>query len=165
LSARILAYRHGRQSLEVLLVRPGGPYWRNKDDGAWSISKSEIGALEDLEQTARGELAEEFGPVASLGPPASLREICQRGGKHVIAFCGETDFDTACQFRNTFESFGRREAADFKHFRRPTAQSWFDLETARSVRADRTHRSTGGLEWRDHINSASCGPLVRLRRG
>jgi predicted NUDIX family NTP pyrophosphohydrolase len=52
----------------VLLVRPGGPYWRNKDDGAWSISKSEIGTLEDPEQTARSEHAEEFGPMASLGP-------------------------------------------------------------------------------------------------
>ena len=47
LSAGILAYRKGARGLEVLLVHPGGPFWRNKDDGAWSIAKGEIDAAED----------------------------------------------------------------------------------------------------------------------
>jgi len=50
-------------------VHLGGPYWRHKDDCAWSIPKGEIGTLEDPEQTARRELGDESGPVASLGPP------------------------------------------------------------------------------------------------
>jgi 8-oxo-dGTP pyrophosphatase MutT (NUDIX family) len=45
-SAGILAYRKGARGLEVLLVHPGGPFWRKKDDGAWSIPKGEIDAGE-----------------------------------------------------------------------------------------------------------------------
>lgn len=94
-SAGILAYRRVRNGLEVLLVHPGGPYWRNKDDGAWSIPKGEIGTSEDPEQTARREFAEELGPAASIGYLQALGEIRQRSGKRVIAFCGETDVDTS----------------------------------------------------------------------
>jgi predicted NUDIX family NTP pyrophosphohydrolase len=52
LSAGILAYRKGARGLEVLLVHPGGPFWRKKDDGAWSIPKGEIDVAEDPEQAA-----------------------------------------------------------------------------------------------------------------
>ena len=68
--------------------------WRNKDDGVWSILKGEIGTWEDPEQAARREFTEELGPAASIGRLQALGEIRQRGGKSVIAFCGETDFDT-----------------------------------------------------------------------
>ena len=61
-SAGILAYRKGKYGLEVLLVHPGGPFWRNKDSGAWSIPKGEIDALDDPKQVARREFAEELGP-------------------------------------------------------------------------------------------------------
>ncbi len=50
--------------LEVLLVHPGGPFWKNRDDGAWSIPKGEVDADEDLLAAARRELAEETGVVA-----------------------------------------------------------------------------------------------------
>jgi predicted NUDIX family NTP pyrophosphohydrolase len=66
LSAGILAYREGARGLEVLLVHPGGPFWRNKDDGGWSIPKGEIDAAEDPEQAARREFAEELGTSASI---------------------------------------------------------------------------------------------------
>lgn len=89
LSAGILAYRHARYSLEVLLVHPGGPFWRNKDDGAWSIPKGEIDKAEDPEQAARREFAEELGTAASIGPLQPLGEIRQRGGKRVLAFSGK----------------------------------------------------------------------------
>ncbi|WP_426440399.1 NUDIX domain-containing protein [Bradyrhizobium genosp. P] len=58
-SAGILAYRRGLNYLEVLLVHPGGPFWRKKGDGVWSIPKGEIDATEDPEQAARREFAEE----------------------------------------------------------------------------------------------------------
>src|SRR5437868_14728905 len=66
-SAGILAYRKGARGLEVLLAHPGGPFWRNKDSGAWSIPKGEIDGLDDPEQVARREFAEELGPCASIG--------------------------------------------------------------------------------------------------
>ena len=65
LSAGILAYCKGARGLEVLLVHPGGPFWRNKDIGAWSIPKGEIEALDNPEQAARREFAEELGPSAT----------------------------------------------------------------------------------------------------
>jgi Predicted NTP pyrophosphohydrolase len=80
LSAGILAYRKGARGLEVLLVHPGGPFWRKKDNGAWSIPKGEIDALDDPEQVARRASAEELGPSASIGPLQPLGEIRQRGG-------------------------------------------------------------------------------------
>ena len=60
------------RGLEVLLVHPGGPFWRNKDNGAWSIPKGEIDALDDPEQVARREFAEELGHSASIGPLQAL---------------------------------------------------------------------------------------------
>src|SRR5437773_7805517 len=95
LSAGILAYRKGACGLEVLLVHPGGPFWRKKDNGAWSIPKGEIDAADAPEQVARREFAEELGPNASIGPLQPLGEIRQRGGKRVIAFAGEGHFDPA----------------------------------------------------------------------
>src|SRR5438552_12251380 len=80
LSAGILAYRKGAHGLEVLLVHPGGPFWRKKDNGAWSIPKGEIDAADAPEQVARREFAEELGHSASIGPPQPLGEIRQRGG-------------------------------------------------------------------------------------
>jgi predicted NUDIX family NTP pyrophosphohydrolase len=130
-SAGILAYRHETTGLEVLLVHPGGPFWRNKDDGAWSIPKGELGISEDPEQAARRELAEELGPAASIGPLRPLGEIRQRAGKRVIAFFGEGAFDTGKLSSNTFElewppKSGRRQA-----FPEVDRAEWFDLDTAR----------------------------------
>jgi len=72
LSAGILAYRKGARGLEVLLVHPGGPFWRKKDNGAWSIPKGEIDAADAPEQVARREFAEELGHSASIGPLQAL---------------------------------------------------------------------------------------------
>ena len=83
LSAGILAYRRRKGRLEVLLVHPGGPYWRNKDDGAWSIPKGEIDLDEDAERAARREFGEELGSAISIGEIRKLGEVRQRGGKRV----------------------------------------------------------------------------------
>jgi predicted NUDIX family NTP pyrophosphohydrolase len=131
LSAGILAYRRVGHGLEVLLVHPGGPYWRNKDDGAWSIPKGEIGTSEDPEQTARRELAEELGPAASIGSLQALGEIRQRGGKRVIAFCGEADFDTASLSSNTFDIEWPPKSGRLRTFPEVDRAEWFDLEIAR----------------------------------
>ena len=102
-SAGVLAYRKGARGLEVLLVHPGGPFWRKKDDGAWSIPKGEIDTAEDPEQAARREFAEELGTSASIGRLRALGEVRQPGGKRVIAFAGEGHFDPAALASNTFD--------------------------------------------------------------
>jgi predicted NUDIX family NTP pyrophosphohydrolase len=131
-SAGILAYRQGKLGLEVLLVYPGGPFWRNKDDGAWSIPKGELNVSEDPEQAALREFGEELGPAASIGPLQALGEIRQRGGKRVIAFCGQGDFDPTLLSSNTFEidlppKSGRRQT-----YPGVDRAEWFDLQTARA---------------------------------
>jgi predicted NUDIX family NTP pyrophosphohydrolase len=123
LSAGILAYRKGAYGLEVLLVHPGGPFWRNKDSGAWSIPKGEIDAADDPEQAARREFAEELGPGASIGPLQALGEVRQRGGKRVIAFAGEGHFDPAALTSIPSISNGRPEAVDGRAFPKSTARN------------------------------------------
>jgi predicted NUDIX family NTP pyrophosphohydrolase len=66
-------------------------------------TEGEIGTSEDPEQVARREFAEELGPAAKIGTLHALGEIRRRGGKRVIAFYGETDFDTAMLSGNTFK--------------------------------------------------------------
>jgi predicted NUDIX family NTP pyrophosphohydrolase len=132
LSAGILAYRTNAGRLEVLLVHPGGPFWRNKDDGAWSIPKGEIDPSEDPEQAARREFVEELGPRATMGALRWLGEIHQRAGKRVLAFSGESDFDPAWLASNPFEMewpprSGRRQA-----FPEVDCAGWFDLDAART---------------------------------
>ena len=131
-SAGILAYRCSERGLEVLLVHPGGPFWRNKDDGAWSIPKGEIDVSEDPEQAARREFAEELGPGASIVSLQALGEIRQRGGKRVIAFSGETDFVTSLLASNTFEIEWPPKSGRRQSFPEVDRAEWFDLETARS---------------------------------
>jgi len=91
-SAGILMYRHGDAGIEVLLVHPGGPFWRNRDLGAWSIPKGELEDGEDPETAARREFAEELGLEAS-GLLRSLGEVRQRGGKTVLAYALQGTLD------------------------------------------------------------------------
>ena len=130
-SAGVLAYRRGRHGLEVLLVHPGGPFWRNKDDGAWSIPKGEIEAEEDPEQAARREFAEELGSTASIGPLRPLGEIRQRGGKRVVAFYGEGEFDPATLVSNSFEIEWPPRSGRLQAFPEIDRAEWFDLDTAK----------------------------------
>lgn len=132
LSAGILAYRRTVNGVLVLLVHPGGPFWRNKDDGAWSIPKGEIGAKEDPEDAARREFAEELGPFATVGPLRPLGEVVQRGGKRVVAFSGEGDFDPAKLASNSFEIEWPPRSGRIQSFPEVDRAEWYDLETART---------------------------------
>jgi predicted NUDIX family NTP pyrophosphohydrolase len=132
LSAGILAYRKGARELEVLLVHPGGPFWRNKDSDAWSIPKGEIDAGDDPERAARREFAEELGPGASIGPLQALGEVRQRGGKPVIAFTGEGDFDPATLASNTFDIEWPPRSGRRQNFPEVDRAEWFTIESARS---------------------------------
>jgi predicted NUDIX family NTP pyrophosphohydrolase len=131
LSAGILAYRQGARGLEVLLVHPGGPFWRNKDDGAWSIPKGEIDVAEDPEQAARREFAEELGS-ASIDRLQALGEVRQRGGKRVIAFAGEGHFDAAALASNTFDIEWPPRSGRRQNFPEVDRAEWFDIEFART---------------------------------
>ena len=85
-------FRRNCGQLEVLLVHPGGPYFRNKDQGAWTIPKGEVDGGEDLLARAGTEFEEELGIAA---PPTatwiSLGSVKQKGGKTVHAWAFEGD--------------------------------------------------------------------------
>ncbi len=100
-SAGILLYRRRADGLEVLLVHPGGPFWAKKDAGAWSIPKGLCDPDEDPEAAARREFAEEVGavPDGSLVPLGGYK---QPGGKTVLAFALEGEFDPETLVSNTF---------------------------------------------------------------
>jgi predicted NUDIX family NTP pyrophosphohydrolase len=129
-SAGILMYRGTRQSLEVLLVHPGGPFWRNKDDGAWSIPKGEITAGENPQDVARREFAEELGSPAP-GPLRPLGEIRQRGGKRVHGFAAEGDLDIRTVKSNTFEMEWPPNSGRPRAFPEIDRAAWFTLPVAR----------------------------------
>jgi predicted NUDIX family NTP pyrophosphohydrolase len=131
LSAGILAYRGTGRAIEVLLVHPGGPFWRSKAEGAWSIPKGEINAAEDPELGGGRGFAEELGPSAAIGPLRAIGEVVQRGGKRVIAFAGEGDFDPAKLASNSFEIEWPPRRGRIQSFPEVDRAEWFDLEVAK----------------------------------
>jgi len=93
-SAGILMYHYHGGSLVVLLVHPGGRYWRNRDLCAWSIPKGELGEAEGAESAARREFKEELG-IEAVGPLHPLGDIRLRSGKMVRGFALKGDIDVA----------------------------------------------------------------------
>lgn len=128
-SAGIIAYR-SRGTIEVLLVHPGGPFWRNKDLGAWSIPKGEYTDGEAGEIAARREFAEELGLAPSV-PLIALGEVRQRGGKLVTAFAAELDIDPHSIRSNTFEMEWPPRSGKRQAFPEVDRAEWFALDAAR----------------------------------
>ncbi|NYE22299.1 NUDIX domain-containing protein [Pigmentiphaga litoralis] len=129
-SAGILMYHVRDGRLEVLLVHPGGPFWRNKDAGAWSIPKGEVDEGEDDAAAARREFHEELGtrPEGDLIP---LGEVRQRSGKRVRAFALEGDLDAAAAHSMTFEMEWPPRSGRMASFPEVDRAAWFDLDAAR----------------------------------
>src|SRR5688572_20243902 len=100
-SAGLLLCRRRDDSLQVLLVHPGGPFWKNRDAGAWSIPKGEFSTNEDPLAAAQREFHEETGLIAT-GDFQSLEPIKQRGGKTVYAWLVQCDLDLSNFQSNRF---------------------------------------------------------------
>jgi predicted NUDIX family NTP pyrophosphohydrolase len=129
-SAGILLYRLGAGGMEVLLVHPGGPFWANKDEAAWSIPKGVFGPDEDVVVAARREFAEEVGTVPE-GPLLPLGEFRQSSGKLVIAFALAADFDPATLMSNTFEMEWPPRSGRHQQFPEVDRAEWMGLDLAR----------------------------------
>jgi len=129
-SAGILMWRRERDGLRLLLVHPGGPFWANKDAGAWSIPKGEYEAGEDALAAARREFAEELG-AAPKGECVSLGEIKQKGGKAVTGFALEGDFDAGAIVSNSFEMEWPPKSGKRATFPEVDRAQWFAPEEAR----------------------------------
>ena len=84
-------------------MHPGGPFWANKDEGAWSIPKGLVEDNEDSYQAARREFAEERGSEAPDSAPLDPGEIRLKSGKKVVDWALQGDFDPATLASNEFE--------------------------------------------------------------
>ena len=123
-------YRTDGFRLSVLLVHPGGPFWRNKDVGAWSIPKGEIGEAEDALSAARREFEEELG-TAPTGELIRLGEIRQKGGKIVEAFAVRGDLDASRIVSNRFECEWPPRSGRSLSFPEVDRAEWFTIAAAR----------------------------------
>jgi len=132
-SAGLLMFRRrssGLDGLELLLIHPGGPFWSNKDLGAWSIPKGEYDDSEEPLAAAQREFGEETGWVAT--PPfLPLGSVKQRGGKVVSAWAFEGDGDPATLVSNTFEMQWPPRSGRLQTFPEVDRASWFAPAEAR----------------------------------
>ncbi len=130
-SAGLLLHRAGDAGPQVLLVHPGGPFWRRRQWASWSIPKGEIEAGEEAAAVAEREFAEELGRPAPAGPRVDLGEIRQAGGKVVHAWAVEGDFDVSDVVSNTFVLEWPRGSGVEREFPEVDEARWFGIDEAR----------------------------------
>ena len=128
-SACILLFRNIGQ-LEIFLVHPGGPFWANKNDGAWSIPKGEYSDNEEALVAAIREFKEETGLKVS-GDFILLEPVLQKAGKQVHAWAVEGDIDANAITSNLFEMEWPPRSGKFKSFPEVDKAAWFALDKAK----------------------------------
>ncbi|WP_029934737.1 NUDIX domain-containing protein [Sphingomonas sp. UNC305MFCol5.2] len=131
-SAGILLYRRLSSATEVLLVHPGGPFWRNKNIGGWQIPKGMIKSGEDMLTAARRETEEELG-IRLNGTPAPLGEIRQAGGKVVHVFALEQELDVSRITSNRFRLEWPPRGGRLVSFPEIDRACWLTIAEARLV--------------------------------
>ena len=129
-SAGILLYRTADNQLQVFLVHPGGPFFKNKNDGSWSIPKGEFADHENPLDAAKREFLEETGQSIE-GNFLELTPIHQKGGKTVYAWAVEGDIDHETIVSNVFELEWPPRSGKRQTFPEIDKAAWFDLETAK----------------------------------
>ena len=116
----------------MLLIRPGGPYWRNKDAGAWMIPKGTLEPGEKPADAALREFSEETG-TRLTAVPFPLTTVRQAGGKIVQAFAVEGDLDPALVHSNDFELEWPPRSGRFQRFPEVAEARWMSLAEARAM--------------------------------
>ena len=132
-SAGLLMFRKRGKDLEVLLVHPGGPFFRNKDDGVWTIPKGEVGDNEDLVSRARIEFEEELGVVPPTDKLIELGWVKQKGSKTVHAWAVEGDLKNDFILKsNTFEMEWPPHSGKLGRFPEVDRVAFFPIDSART---------------------------------
>jgi predicted NUDIX family NTP pyrophosphohydrolase len=129
-SAGILMYRRKGGVLEVLLVHPGGPFWKKKDDGAWTIPKGLHEPGEEALAAARREFEEETG-AAPAGEFIPLGEFRQSSAKTVSVWAVEGEFDVTKFKSNTFALEWPPKSGKMNEFPEADRAAWFSPDEAR----------------------------------
>jgi predicted NUDIX family NTP pyrophosphohydrolase len=123
-------FRIQEGKLQVPLAHPGGPYFKKKDEGAWTIPKGEIEPDEDLLEAAKREFTEETG-VTPTGPFIALTPIKQKGGKVVHAWAFVGDCDPGAAVSNTFTIEWPPRSGRRMEFPEIDRADFFDVATAK----------------------------------
>ncbi len=129
-SAGLLMYRTVNGQIEVFLVHPGGPFWKNRDQGAWSIPKGEYTEDEDPLDAAQREFQEETG-FAARGPYSPLEPIRLKSGKRVLAWAFAGDGDPGRVKSNSFRLEWPPKSGQWADFPEVDRAAWFSLSEAR----------------------------------
>jgi predicted NUDIX family NTP pyrophosphohydrolase len=131
-SAGILLFRQRDGATEVLLIKPGGPFWRNKDAGAWMIPKGMVEPGEAPAEAALREFEEETGTKLTA-VPFPLATVRQSGGKIVEAFAVEGDLDPAEIQSNEFEVEWPPKSGKRQLFPEVVEARWMGFDEARTM--------------------------------
>jgi predicted NUDIX family NTP pyrophosphohydrolase len=129
-SAGLLLFRRGADGLELFLAHPGGPFWRRRDTGAWTIPKGLAEEGEDPLDAACREFTEETG-VSPQGPFIPLGSVRQKAGKLVHAWAWEGDADPGSITSNSMQAEWPRGSGRWLTFPEVDRCGWFDSRTAR----------------------------------
>jgi predicted NUDIX family NTP pyrophosphohydrolase len=130
-SAGILLYRRKENRPEYFLVHPGGPFWKNKDVGAWSIPKGEFEDDEDPLKAAQREFEEETGVTVS-GKFIELKPVKQKSGKIVYTWACEGDIDHTIIQSNTFPIEWPPRSGRYMDIPEVDRAGWFFYDEART---------------------------------
>ncbi|MFP3975148.1 MAG: NUDIX domain-containing protein [Dehalococcoidia bacterium] len=133
ISAGLLMYCFRDGELHVLLVHPGGPYFKSKDAGYWTIPKGEPGENEELLATAIREFEEEIG-IKPAGEFIPLDWVKQKGGKTVYAWAFQGDYDSPPPLKsNLFEIEWPPRSGKKQQFPEIDKAEFFPAERAKQV--------------------------------
>jgi predicted NUDIX family NTP pyrophosphohydrolase len=130
-SGGILLYRRTPDGLEMLLAHPGGPYFKDRDEGHWTIPKGEPDPGEALVDAASREFAEETGLPLPAGPSIELGSITQKGGKVVHAWAVEGDIHPDLAHSNDIEIEWPPRSGRMQRFPEIDRVAWFSPAEAR----------------------------------
>ncbi|MDB9526215.1 NUDIX domain-containing protein [Oscillatoria sp. CS-180] len=128
-SAGLLMYRQSPKGLEILLVHPGGPFWKRRDLGVWTIPKGLVEPGEDLFVAACREFTEE----TSLTPQAPFLELpeIRQSSKRVKVWAFEGDCDPEKVYSNTFKMEWPPKSGKFQEFPEVDQARWFRFNKAK----------------------------------
>ena len=130
-SAGLLLFRRSRGRLEVFIAHPGGPYWKDRDAGAWTIPKGIVESGEDLLDAAQREFLEETS-IQPSGPFIPLGSIRQKAGKTIHAWGWEGDADPSAIVSNTMRTEWPRGSGRWIEFAEVDRCMWADPAVARA---------------------------------
>jgi predicted NUDIX family NTP pyrophosphohydrolase len=133
-SAGILLYRLAPGGdVEVLLGHMGGPFWAKKDAGAWSIPKGEYTDDEVPFDVAQREFEEELGSPVPATDFIELGDLRMSGGKVLIVWAAEGDFDADKSVSNTFEIEWPPRSGRMQEFPEIDRSAWLPVPDAREA--------------------------------